>query len=205
MTALPLFPLNMVLFPGGKLSLQIFEVRYLDMVQQCIANHTTFGIVMLTSGSEVRLPGKTETFSQIGTLVHIDEWSSPQKGIINLLLTGTRRFKIYTIQQQPHGLWVADNLTMIDNDKAIAIPDELKDTSLSLEDLVTSTKQQGIAESELAITPPFQWDDCGWVANRWAELLPFTLEERQNLLTLDNPVLRLELIQDELIERGLIL
>lgn len=205
MTALPLFPLNMVLFPGGKLSLQIFEVRYLDMVQQCLANQTTFGIVMLTSGSEVRLPGKTETFSQVGTLVHIDEWSSPRKGIINLLLTGTRRFTIYTIQQQPHGLWIADNISMIDNDKAISIPEELMDTSLSLEDLVTSTKQQGIAESELAITPPFLWNDCGWVANRWAELLPFTLEERQNLLTLDNPVLRLELIQDELIERGLIL
>lgn len=205
MTALPLFPLNMVLFPGGKLSLQIFEVRYLDMVQQCLANQTTFGIVMLTSGSEIRLPGKTETFSQVGTLVHIDEWSAPRKGIINLLLTGTRRFKIYTIQQQLHGLWIADNIAMIDNDKAITIPEELMDTSLSLEDLVTSTKQQGIAESELAITPPFQWNDCGWVANRWAELLPFTLEERQNLLTLDNPLLRLELIQDELIERGLIL
>lgn len=205
MTTLPLFPLNTVLFPAGKLSLQIFEVRYLDMVQQCIANNATFGIVMLTSGSEIRLPGKTETFAQIGTLVHIDSWSSPRQGIIDLMLTGTKRFHIYTIEQQPHGLWIANNLAMIDNDKSIPIPEELMDTSLSLEDLVVSTKRQGIDESELAINPPFLWDDCGWVANRWAELLPISLDEKQNLLALENPLLRLELIQDELMQRGLIL
>ena len=33
--SLPLFPLNTVLYPGGSLQLQIFEVRYLDLIGRC--------------------------------------------------------------------------------------------------------------------------------------------------------------------------
>lgn len=204
MSALPLFPLSTVLFPGGQLSLQVFEVRYLDMIRQCINNTTSFGVVTLTSGSEIRLPGKTETFSQIGTLVNIVEWSSPRPGLLNIVCEGTKRFRIYTIEQQRHGLWMAEYLDMLDNDKEIAIPDELIDTSTSLENLLYTMKMQGIGESELTVAPPYRLNDCGWVANRWAELLPLSLSQKQNLLALDNPLLRLELIQDELAERDML-
>lgn len=204
MTALPLFPLSTVLFPGGQLSLQVFEVRYLDLIRQCINNTTTFGIVTLTSGSEIRLPGKTETFSQIGTLVNIIEWSSPRPGLLQILCEGTKRFRIYTIEQQRHGLWTADYVDMIDPDKEIAIPDELIDTSTSLENLLYTMKMQGLGESELTVSPPYRLNDCGWVANRWAEILPISLAQKQNLLALENPLLRLELIQDELAERDML-
>lgn len=204
MSALPLFPLSTVLFPGGQLSLQVFEVRYLDMIRQCINNTTSFGVVTLTSGSEIRLPGKTETFSQIGTLVNIVEWSSPRPGLLNVVCEGTKRFRIYTIEQQRHGLWMAEYLDMLDNDKEIAIPDELIDTSTSLENLLYTMKMQGLGESELTVVPPYRLNDCGWVANRWAELLPLSLSQKQNLLALDNPLLRLELIQDALAERDML-
>lgn len=204
MASLPLFPLSTVLFPGSQIPLQVFEVRYLDMIRQCITNDTTFGIVALTSGSEVRLPGKTETFAQIGTLVNIIEWSSPRSGYLHVLCEGTKRFRIYTIEQQRHGLWMAEYIDVLEDDKVIAIPTELIDTSTTLENLLVSMKMQGMAESELAVVPPYQLNDCGWVANRWAELLPISLEEKQNLLALDNPVLRLELIQDELDLRGML-
>lgn len=204
MSALPLFPLSTVLFPGGQLSLQVFEVRYLDMIRQCINNTTSFGVVTLTSGSEIRLPGKTETFSQIGTLVNIVEWSSPRPGLLNVVCEGTKRFRIYTIEQQRHGLWMAEYLDMLDNDKEIAIPGELIDTSTSLENLLYTMKMQGLGESELTVVPPYRLNDCGWVANRWAELLPLSLSQKQNLLALDNPLLRLELIQDALAERDML-
>ncbi len=204
MISLPLFPLSTVLFPGGQLSLQVFEVRYLDMIRQCINNSSTFGVVTLTSGSEIRLPGKTETFSQVGTLVNILEWSSPRPGLLTVICEGTRRFRIYTIEQQRHGLWTAEYLDMIDNDKDIPIPDELIDTSTSLENLLYTMKRQGIGESELSVVAPYRLNDCGWVANRWAELLPISLPQKQNLLALENPLLRLELIQDELAERDML-
>ena len=49
-----------------------------------------------------------------------------------------------------------------------------------------------------------QLNDCGWVANRWAELLPVPLELKQNLMALDNPLLRLELVSDLLQKLGIV-
>ena len=57
--SIPLFPLGAVLSPDGVLPLQIFEVRYLDMVHKCIADNSPFGVVLLTAGAETRAPGAT--------------------------------------------------------------------------------------------------------------------------------------------------
>jgi Lon protease-like protein len=42
---IPLFPLDLVLFPGVPLPLHIFESRYREMIAECIANRTLFGVV----------------------------------------------------------------------------------------------------------------------------------------------------------------
>ena len=55
LNSLPLFPLGTVLYPGGYLPLQIFEVRYLDMVGKCHRAGASFGVVALAQGSEVRV------------------------------------------------------------------------------------------------------------------------------------------------------
>ena len=44
----------------------------------------------------------------------------------------------------------------------------------------------------------------GWVANRWCELLPFSNPQKQALLALDNPLIRLELVQDMLNDYGML-
>jgi len=44
---IPLFPLNTVLFPGGPLSLRIFEPRYLDLVRECTRNGSGFGVCLI--------------------------------------------------------------------------------------------------------------------------------------------------------------
>ena len=43
---------------------------------------------------------------------------------------------------------------------------------------------------------PLRLDDAGWVANRWCELLPISLAARQKLMELDDPVVRLQLVDD---------
>ena len=50
---------------------------------------------------------------------------------------------------------------------------------------------------------PFQLQDCGWVANRWCELLGLPLEMQQRLMALDNPLVRLELVGDILQRQGI--
>jgi Lon protease-like protein len=42
---IPLFPLDVVLFPGAALPLHIFEERYKEMIAECMARHTPFGVV----------------------------------------------------------------------------------------------------------------------------------------------------------------
>ena len=54
---LPLFPLRSVLFPGGLLSLKVFEARYLDLMSTCLRERKPFGVVALRSGDEARKPG----------------------------------------------------------------------------------------------------------------------------------------------------
>ena len=51
--------------------------------------------------------------------------------------------------------------------------------------------------------PPYQFDDCAWVANRWSELLPMPARQKQQLMALDNPLLRLELVNDILDRSGI--
>jgi Lon protease-like protein len=64
MTVIPLFPLNIVLFPGGPLPLRIFETRYIDMVRRCMRESAPFGVVLIRSGGEV---GHADTYG-VGTL-----------------------------------------------------------------------------------------------------------------------------------------
>ena len=60
----------------------------------------------------------------------------------------------------------------------------------SLADAIAAFAAQG-AEPFLA---PHRLDDAGWVANRWCEILPLPLEAKQRLMTLEDPVARLEVV-----------
>ena len=59
MTELPLFPLGTLLLPHGRLPLQIFERRYIDMISACMREGTGFGVVWIRTGSEVAQASKT--------------------------------------------------------------------------------------------------------------------------------------------------
>jgi Lon protease-like protein len=63
--------------------------------------------------------------------------------------------------------------------------------------------EQGGSAEDMPLRPPYVWDDCGWLANRWAELLPLQALERQRFLELDNPLVRLELVADQLEKLGI--
>ncbi|MEN3296427.1 MAG: uncharacterized protein V7642_5680 [Burkholderiales bacterium] len=201
--AIPLFPLNTVLFPDGMLPLQIFEVRYLDMINKCIANGTQFGVVSLTHGSEVRKPGARETIAAVGTMARIAEWEAPMPGLLHVVCNGTTRFNVSASEQLKHGLWMAEVMP-IAADQVVDIPAELQNTADALGKLIASLQDEGLPSNQMPMIPPYRLDECGWVANRWSELLPLSTGQKQRLLELDNPMLRLELIQDALGEQGLL-
>ena len=203
LSSLPLFPLGSVLFPGGLLALRVFEVRYLDMVRKCHQAGAPFGVVALTQGREVRQAGAPEEqFNDVGTLAVIEQIDTPQPGLITLLCRGSQRFRITQRSHLPHGLWIAD-VGHIDPDLMVPIPQDLRKASTALAQVLHTLKQRD-PETPTAIVPTAaQLDDCGWVANRWCELLPVPLELKQRLMELDNPLVRLELVDDVLERTGI--
>jgi Lon protease-like protein len=201
--SLPLFPLGTVLFPGGLLPLRIFEVRYLDMIQRCHRAGAPFGVVSLTQGHEVKLPGAgAEAFAAVGTLATISAYEQPRPGLLMIRATGTQRFRIRASDQLRHGLWVAD-VEQIADDKVVPVPEDLQGTADALANLIRSLQDKAIDATELPLQEPWRLDDCGWVANRWCELLPMPVQLKQRLMELDNPLVRLELVSDVLARTGI--
>ena len=100
LTELPLFPLNLVLFPGMRLPLHIFEERYKDMIGDCLDREAPFGVALIKEGPEVG--GPAEPYA-IGTTARIVQVERLAEGRLNLLAAGERRFQLVEIIQQiPH-------------------------------------------------------------------------------------------------------
>ena len=199
--SLPLFPLSTVLFPGGVLPLRIFEVRYLDMIGKCHKAGAPFGVVSLTQGSEVRQPGASESFASVGTLATIADFELPQPGLMTIRAIGAQRFRITSRDQLKHGLWIAD-VQSLPADVAVEIPPDLQLAAKALEQLIHSLEAKSPG-TPLPLQPPWRLNDCGWVANRWCELLPLSVSVKQRLMELDNPLVRLELVSDVLAKTGI--
>ncbi len=204
--SLPLFPLGTVLFPGGLLPLRIFEVRYLDMIGKCRKAGVPFGVVSLTSGAEVRKAGaQAESFANVGTLADIHAFDAPQSGLLQIECVGTTRFRVRHSALQKNGLWIAE-VEAVADDVALDIPDDLHHTATALRRLVDTLEARRRAQGDtvrLPIGAPYRFDDCGWVANRWCELVPMQLALKQRLMELDSPLMRLELVSDLLARTGI--
>ena len=200
--SLPLFPLGTVLFPGGLLPLQVFEVRYLDMVSKCQRSGAPFGVVALAQGSEVRAAGAPqEQLEPVGTLAHITQLQQPRPGLLMVQCRGEQRFRIDRSHQLPHGLWVAD-VTLLPPDATVAVPNDLQHAAKALRQVHEGLRARS-ANHPLPASTEVEYDDCAWVANRWCELLPLPLGTRQRLMMLDNPLVRLELVSDTLARTGI--
>ena len=88
---LPLFPLNVVLFPEMTLPLRIFEPRYLQMVEDCMREDALFGVVCIQSGPEVGGPALPYTVGTTARIVGIER-ESPE--LLYIVTVGQERFRI---------------------------------------------------------------------------------------------------------------
>ncbi len=88
---LPLFPLNTVLFPQARQALQIFEPRYREMIERCLAEDLAFGILLIQAGAEVGAPATTHA---IGTVARIVDVARLADGRMNIIVAGITRFEL---------------------------------------------------------------------------------------------------------------
>ncbi|HEX7220178.1 MAG TPA: LON peptidase substrate-binding domain-containing protein [Burkholderiales bacterium] len=177
---LPLFPLHTVLFPGGRLPLRIFEVRYMDMAKSCIRHQTPFGVCRIREGAEVGAPA---TPSEVGTLARIASWDMPQLGVLHVSARGERRFRIVERRVQADGLSVG-KVEFLADEADQPVPASLSSTVKLLERVVEQHPE--------LLERPHRLDSCAWVSARLAELLPLPLEAKQALLEMDDARARLE-------------
>ena len=135
------------------------------------------------------------------TLAHITTLEQPQAGLLLVQCRGEQRFRIDRPSQLKHGLWVAD-VSLLPPDRALAVPDDLQHVARALRQVYAGLRVQSPG-APLPAVGSEQYDDCAWVSNRWCELLPLPAATRQQLMSLDNPLLRLELVADVLGKTGI--
>lgn len=187
---LPLFPLQTVLFPDAVLGLKVFEARYLDLVSDCLRSRQPFGVIGLREGGEVGRGTKAAALETVGVLAHIEEVDAEQASILRLRCSGGLRFRITRPPvQQDDGLWTARAESIPADPLRMPGPAMLK-TVDALAEAIHKLQER---EHEPFATP-YRLDDAGWVANRWCELLPIPMAAKQKLMELQDPVIRLSLV-----------
>lgn len=196
---LSLFPLQAVLFPGGLLTLKVFEARYLDLMASCLRDRKPFGVVALRHGGEVRDPKRPVGFETTGVLAELLDVDSTQSGILHVRCRGTSRFSVRSSRQQDDGLWLADSRSIPDDAIVTPVPAH-GDTVRGLANAIATLKAQGAQP----FLEPYELDSAGWVANRWCEILPIPLGAKQKLMELNDPSMRLQLVDDFLRSKGVV-
>ncbi|PHS72347.1 MAG: peptidase S16, lon-like protein [Cycloclasticus sp.] len=179
----PIFPLSMVLFPEGVLSLRVFETRYLDMISRCLKDDVPFGICMITEGSEV---GLAASCYQMGTLAKIVNWDQAPDGVLNIEVLGCQRFNILQRDVASNELTTAV-IQILDETTLTRIPEELSDLTHMLKRAISKQQPNLLIDDE-------QFNDANWVSYRLTEILPIENIMRQRLLEIEDPIDRLQMV-----------
>lgn len=192
---LPLFPLNVVLFPGMQLPLHIFEPRYRLMIKRCLENDRTFGVALIVEGEEGQMgtvPAPT------GCSCEIMEASALPDGRMNLLALGRRRFHIVHMREMDDYLmgeieWLDDEPSGMEaSSHARKVQELLKRYLASLTDNTELVKMT-LADLEIPDDP--------YALSMWvASLLALSNEQKQQLLMLTSTTDRLQ-VEHELLRR----
>ncbi len=186
-----LFPLRVVMFPGSKLDLQIFERRYLDLVSHCMRNDVGFGVCLLREGEEVIREASKQTIHRTGTYVKIVDWDQLDNGLLGIKVQGQAKFRIHDCWQADSGV-LEGEVEFSEQDclgqEAIPLSEDLA----ALVDLLQSLESHPLVEQQnLQVDYDNLWE-LGW---RLGDLIPVEVEQRQELLEQDDPWERIRSIE----------
>ncbi len=189
MTELPLIPLKTVLLPGNKLSLKIFEPRYVDMIAHCMREECCFGVVLIHQGEETSLD--SENYS-IGTTASIVDWQNRADGLLGITVLGHQRFEIRNSRTQADGLTLA-TIEIIDEEENKEIPGQY----FYMQELLAHI---GAQEGKIDI----ESEDFVGILYQLIYLLPLDTALKQRLLEIPDCIDRAVILHAELIRLGVI-
>lgn len=185
MTAdLTIFPLHTVLFPGGHLSLRIFEPRYLSMIGNCLKTDTPFGVCMIREGDEA---GKAATPVETGTLAAISDWHKLPDELLGVECLASRRFRVMSLDVESNNL-IHAGVELLKDEPEEDVPQHHQGLVSLARQILTKMGPDAPDERRL--------NDATWLGFRLAESLPFDLKFKQELLESSDPLQRLDAITD---------
>ncbi|OEY66723.1 LON peptidase substrate-binding domain-containing protein [Marinobacter sp. X15-166B] len=180
----PLFPLNSVILPGGKIPLQLFEPRYIDMLTRCLKEDRGFVVVLLREGRET---SNTALFYDIGTYVRVADFHRLDSGLLGITVQGESKVAVVKCWQQADGLNVGD-VECLMQEESVGIPAAYAELTGILRALC---RHPVVNDLDMVV----DYDDARDVGWRLTELLPLDKHEKQRLLELQDPLERLERLQ----------
>lgn len=178
---IPLFPLSAVLYPGGSLSLRIFEPRYIDLIRECSRDSSGFGVCLILEGREV---GAAVLPAAIGTLARITDFYTLPDGLLGISAEGGERFQVVQTRVRHNGQIRAD-VRFWPDEPIVSVPPE---HGLLVTILERVLEQMG---APFATYDRARLDDAAWVGFRLAEVLPLEASEKQHVLQMTDPLQRL--------------
>jgi Lon protease-like protein len=181
---LPLFPLNVVLFPGADLPLHIFEPRYRQMINECYEQQKPFGIALARPESRSLL----EEPYPIGTMAEIETLARLEDGRMNLIARGGQRFRIVGQHRKKPYL---TGIVEVYEDRSE--PDQaLREQGERARDLFTSYLNillEVVGKEEVQFDLP---ESPGELSHFIAYFLDLENDQKQVLLELDSTIERLK-------------
>jgi Lon protease-like protein len=136
---LPIFPLQLVVFPRIQVPLHVFEERYKEMVGEAIKEKSEFGIV-LAKDSGIVNAGCTVAIEKVLTRY--------PDGRMDILTRGARRFEILALDQDRS--FLRGEVEYFNDEDEEPVPRELKDTALeSYRTLLDSGEAKGYGDPEV--------------------------------------------------------
>ena len=174
MPLLPLFPLEIVVFPGAPLPLHIFEPRYKEMIGECLSQNRAFGMVR----------AKENALSAIGCSATIlTVIKKYEDGRMDIAAEGAQRFEIIQVNQERSFLQA--EVAFFDDEPSM-VSKSAAETVIQLHEQLFAVMGQPVEVEH----------DAAYLSFRLAQDLPVDLDFKQTLLEMKSEAERVEILTE---------
>lgn len=179
MYELPLFPLNTLLFPSVSIPLHIFEPRYKEMINFCVAEDRPFGIVLIKEGQE---GDGTVLTHRVGCSARITYVDALTDGRMNIVVTGQERFEIESVNTEKAYLMAKVKAQPLGNDGSAGIDKNGRLIPQLIDHYINKLKKLGDVQFKREESNDNPVD----LAYLGAHLLQLPLPDKQTFLEIDD-------------------
>jgi uncharacterized protein len=195
MAVMPMFPLGLVLVPGGILPLHVFEPRYRQMVIDCLREdgEPEFGQALITHGREA---GGGDERAMVGTIARMLQVDALDDGRYTLIAVGTRRIAVNAwLPDDPYPIadvdeWPDDDPDAAGLDEAVRQAHDRVRATLAL---AAEVEGQAIDTADTEVS-----DDPLVATYHLAAIAPIGPADRYRLLAASGPMERMRLLDEVL-------